>query len=509
MIEFGNRPWPPTDEDRERLLRYKQGEQLFRGQHAAAFERLSARVPENRRRIIYVSVNLARLITNTCADFLLGEAPGLRLGEPGSTQQALLDAMIEANGLLVTLYEGERATSFRGDAVYRARIGPRQPGGDDELLVDELPAHNYFAERDPDNARSVLSEAIAWVRPGPKDGQQALRVEHHFPGHIVQQAFLFDSEAQKVGHQINLAALYGKDAPPEEEETGVGSSLLVHVPNERDGSIYYGEGDYTGLLPLFDELNGRLSKIARILDRHAAPKLMLPPGTMDASGKVDAEALEVIEADSEIYRWLPRYVTWEAQLEAAFRELEQVVKLILWTAEISPAALGLDGTSAPESGKALRLRFISTEHKVNRKKLYRGPAYRRLIRTALELQAVRLGKEAPAGDVEIAWKDGLPQIYTEAVTDESTRVNAGLTSKKSAIMRLDGVDEEGAEEELERMAAEGAAQRAANPDPFGLGLENAQNGGSANQEGLGGQQPGQGGEEPPAAGALPVKPRGQ
>ena len=54
----------------------------------------------------------------------------------------------------------------------------------------------------------------------------------------------------------------------------------------------------------------------------------------------------------------------------------------------------------------------------------------------------------------IAWKDGLPDDEAEMVQTEAVAVGAGITSKLSAMKRAYGYDDDQAEEELKRIAAE-------------------------------------------------------
>ena len=320
-------------------------------------------------------------------------------------------------------------------------------------------------------------------------GRHHLRVETHLPGTIIQSAYDLNLEAEKVGPQVSLASLYGDAAPPEETETGVQDPLVVHVPNFRHGSLYFGMSDYEDVCTLFDALNNRLSKIDRILDHHADPKLVGVPGLADARGTVDVSKLAYIEADSEIFKYLPRYITWDGQLEAAYRELERLVLFICQVTETSPAALGLnDGSGGGvESGVALRLRYLTTEHKTNRKKRYFDRGLKKLLKVALDLGAAALGTPALEKEPEIQWQDGLPQIYSEAVTTEVARVAAGLSSKVSAIQRIDQCTADQAEAELERIRDE------TNAEPKDMTLEDWMNGGRLNHP----QAPPPNGSTPP------------
>jgi len=60
--------------------------------------------------------------------------------------------------------------------------------------------------------------------------------------------------------------------------------------------------------------------------------------------------------------------------------------------------------------------------------------------------------------MQIHWKDGLPKDRAEDSTIEATLITSGLTSKFSAILRLNDGDLEATEEEMERIEEEGQAQ---------------------------------------------------
>ena len=50
--------------------------------------------------------------------------------------------------------------------------------------------------------------------------------------------------------------------------------------------------------------------------------------------------------------------------------------------------------------------------------------------------------------------DGIPDDYIEAVEVERSRVEAGLSSRETAIRRIDNVDEAQARNELQRIRSE-------------------------------------------------------
>jgi hypothetical protein len=450
MLQWNGGTWPPEG-DADRLSRYARYQALFEGDHAKAFENLSAFVPSRRRRIIYLTANYAGLISKLCADLLFGETPVFNAPDgPGLDS---LKALIRANSLPTVLYESELSASFRGDAVFRVRRGKRHEADPEEsVIIEEVPAYSYFAETSADNVREVVSESIAWVHRVPGQRTCYLRVEEHTPGLIRQSAYQLNEGSGKVGVQVPLSRVYGDATPMEEESTGIGRSMLVHVPNFRHGSRLWGMSDYYDLESLFDAVNNRLSKTDAILDRHAAPKLVLPAGATDARGEIRLSDMDLYEVGSVAEGSVVRYVTWDAKLEAAFTHLEHLQDQIFRMAEVSPAAFGLDKAGSIESGRAMRMRFIRTQAKIARKRQYFDAGIRRLLSLAQELQAIHGGPDPV--DIEIHWMDGIPDDYIEAVEVERSRVEAGLSSRETAIRRIDNVDEAQARNELQRIRGE-------------------------------------------------------
>ena len=459
--------WPP-EADAARLEDYRRYQLLFEGDHATAFEQMSAYLPPGRRRrLTYLVLNYAGLITKLAADLLFSEAPvfnapageGLQsLKEIIGTEAAADEDGEEepGNSLNTTLYESALSASFRGDAVFRVRWGKRHPDDTEEtVIIEEVPASSYFVELSPDNVRQVLSECVAWVHRVPNSKTCYLRVEEHTPGFIRNKAFRLHEATGKVGSEVPLEVVYGSDVavPPVEERTGVNRSLLVHVPNFRHGSRYFGMSDFYDLEPLFDALNNRVSKSDRVLDRHCNPKLVLPSGSTDQQGVVQLSDVDTYEVDSAQMAAAVKYVTWDAKLEAAFRHAEMLIDQIFRLAEVSPAAFGLDKAGNIESGRAMKMRFIRTAAKIARKRQYFDVAIRRVLWLAQKLKQLRAAGPKPV-KVEIHWMDGIPEDYKEAVENEARRIEAGLTSKESALKRIDNVDDDQAREEIERMRQE-------------------------------------------------------
>lgn len=435
MIDFVESWWPPA-EDRARLEDYERRQELFESNHAEAFENKSAKLPAHLKDKVYLIQDYPRLISVAFADLLFGQSPIFSLPE----QQDQLNKLVAENRLPTALYEAELSTSFRGDGVFKVSIGPRHPGGENEVLIEEVPAYTYFVEFDPDNTRRVKSQCLAWERvvtkkmPGGDTKEtRYLRVEEHGAGWIRNALFVIKGFT-KVEGPVPLSELYGADAPKEYEETGIPVPLLFHFPNTRHGSCYFGESDYTtGLESLFDEANQRITSIGAVLDKHVDPMTVVPTGVLDKRGQVKVEDLQLIEvAPEEASVGLPKKVTWDALMEPSFRELETIENQIFLFSDVCRLDRKVIGHI--DSGRAMHMLMAPMLARGARKQSYRQPVICEMLYVALWLGAVNNvpGYTKPTSKPEMVWRNGLPKDDKELM-EVATSGLGKVMSQEDAI----------------------------------------------------------------------------
>ena len=435
-----------------RLERYRFNDDLFEGKHFEAFAQKvnSEHYTKQYARLKYVVNNFAGLISKVSADLLFGEMPRFILPEKES--QAWLDALVFDNELHVQNYESSLGNSRRGDALYKLRIENGQ------LVIEDITPHIYFPHVDGDNVRNKkgIKHELAWIIE--YGGQKWLRQEIHSAGLIENKLFLMEGNELKAPAEF---AQIGMDLP-DEEQTLIDRPLIIHVPNWKDGSRYFGYDDYSDLTSIFYAINNRVTKNENILDKHSDPILALPEGILDEEGKVKKEAFQMFEIPNDPTgkaAQKPEYITWNANLEAAFKQIDRLMDNMFALSETSPAAFGMDKQGAAESGRALKFKLMRTLAKVNRKRLYYDMAVKNLIYTsqllAKEHKVEIMGLKAPKNATvpEIEWKDGIPQDSYEAAQEEQLRLEAGNTTVEDSIMRLDGVDRDTAKKKAAEIAA--------------------------------------------------------
>jgi hypothetical protein len=435
----------PPQADRLRLSQYDYFANLFTGNH---FEAFNIKIGDDERfsrewkKLRYTVVNFAGLISKITADMLFSEP--IAISVPDGDQE-YVEGLWRENNMDAQCYESALSNSYLGDALFKLRIGRRTPADKKtSLIIEDITPRIYFPNVDDFNVRAQPDkEMLAWVFE--VSGAKYVRMEIHTPGKIENK--VYNLKGDKLGTEQPLTILGG--TVNKVELTRVDFSLLQHVVNWKTGDRHFGISDYYDLDSLFYAINNRMSKVDNILDKHSDPILTVPPGILDEKGRVKKSQLGVIEIQ-EGETGKPEYVVWDASLDNAFKQIEKLTEFMYMVGEVSPDVLGL-GEGVSDSGRALKFKLMRTIAKVARKKLYYDYALKQMLYKA-QVLAKAWGTEVEGKKLqgepvmpEIEWADGLPEDMVEQLDNEIKAVDAGLKSKKDAIISLYNVDEATAE----------------------------------------------------------------
>lgn len=441
----------PYEDAKPRLQRYRKNDLLFEGEHWQAFNQKIGSLQYNKEysKLKYITSNFTGLVSKVAADLLFSEPVKYKVRD--KKVQAFIEGLVTQNKLDAQNYESALANSRHGDAIYKLRVGKLKPGDEKTtVIIEDITPAIYFPKLDSTNMRGEPEEQeLAWrVKIGELE---YLRKEIHTPGKIENKLYLLEGETIKQEVDIKLLDKSLKDT----EDTKIKGSLIVHVPNWRDSSRYFGYDDYADLESLLYALNNRMTKTENILDKHSDPILALPEGVLDEKGQVKKEAFHMFEIPSEGVGTAPKpeYITWNASLESNFKHIEKLIEMLYMFSETSPDAFGM-GQGQSDSGRALKLKLMRTIAKVARKRVYYDIALKQVLVTAQELaKAHKVGVwnentmdydiqctkiESP----ELEWQDGLPIDSRESAEEEEIRLRSGNTTVADSIVRLDKVDEE-------------------------------------------------------------------
>jgi hypothetical protein len=450
--------WPPLSEVK-RLDMYDKNRQLFECEHAEVYKedlKRIARVVGNFNDVISypVILNFQRLMSLKVADLLLGEAPQIQAGEAGSSQQDVIDELLLTSDLINTLYEAAIDISRYGDGLLYVRKGENGKG-----IIDTTQPPIWFPVVNASNVREVLNHVLAWTYSVPQSNgteKHYLRSEIHFKGRIERRV------NNLITDPVQGTVIGAPTGTPESVDTGLDDFAIIQIPNIKASGQATGLDDYTDIDSIVSELVVRIGQIGRILDKHADPSMQGPKAALTQDPKTGEWQLimhnyfaKETKEDADV-----AYITWDGQLQAAFNQVEKLTNYLYTVSEMGAALLGDMGVKTGQipSGSALRRLMMAPLAKVGRVRMRFEPALIKALRLCSKLGY----KDLTDADISIQWQDGLPQDETEIANVISLRVASGTMSRHRAITLFDGLSEEDAEEEMERVMDEDATM---NPVP--------------------------------------------
>jgi len=233
--------------------------------------------------------------------------------------------------------------------------------------------------------------------------------------------------------------------------------------------------DYHDLDSIIKRMESRLTRVGRILDVHSEPLLVLPEDsgafTKTETGAVvydsHKKVLERIKGAAD-----PGYVTWEGQLEAAFKEFQTDLQQLYALSETCEACFEPSKMGAQASGTALRLMLFVPLKKVDRLKLVDDPAIKAELKTFTAFENARgYTNSVPLQTVSVLWQDGLPEDFNETVQNVSVLKAQGLIWNEMALKMLFKLEGKALADAVEKLKVEAQQQAVAAPTIELPGLE--------------------------------------
>lgn len=425
-----------------RAERIRQARLLYDGKHRAYYldeARTQFNFPQMRAgdRIIrpYLTYNLLGLISNKSADLLVGQAP-VMLAE-SDRQQAALDDLVERSGMHAVLIGLGVNASAEGEAFLEA------VEYDGEAHLREVDGQYIYpaGQLRPDGQYDAYQRFETEAK--------MLLVSTYRRGSIDRELWKLGDSGEKVSRlDVNLwphrTLVWGDTV-----KTGMKANLITWIPN----LMLRGKpvSDYDGGLDLQDKVNAANTQIARVLAKHADPRMAFPASAFDKDGNIrsDNDAIAVSESGEA-----PSYITWSGELEAAMKDRAFAVNALLIKSEMSPVLLGLKEGAAPDAYKKVRLEAFNALSKAQRKSLYFAHGLRLALVAAQQLENTLGGNSGyPIGPISVQLRDGIPIDEKEQADTISTLRSANAISRARMVAMLIA-DPAGQKQEMSELEAE-------------------------------------------------------
>lgn len=442
--------FPPHCE-RERLNKYAQNKQLFDGKHDEVYKqqfKRVARVIGNFDDVINypVIINFHQLISKKIADLLFQETPQVKCGDENSNEENTVSQLIKNNELWNKCYECAIDVSRYGDGILQVYTDLNQKGA-----IGVVQPEFWFPVVDIDNIKSYKYHVKAY-KYNIGDNSY-LRCQIHEKGRFTDRIY----KLSKSMTDYTIESLVEENV----YKTGLDDFAIVHISNVATSDRITGLDDYTNIDSLMAELEVTVSNIAKILDKHADPSLQGSASALQYDSYTGEYRLKLgnyfvrnDESDPKV-----EYLTWDAQLSASFKHLENIINFIAIISEMGSLIFTTAGdkvANAP-SGTALKKMYVSALSKVSRIRTKFDSGIKKALTLCSQLGGENIFNLS-GQDISITWQDGLPSDDKELADVIASRTaNKATMSIKRALMQFDGLSESQADEEVALIQEEEAS----------------------------------------------------
>jgi len=231
-------------------------------------------------------------------------------------------------------------------------------------------------------------------------------------------------------------------------DTGYPGPLVFPILNASTSEDITGTDDYQDIDPIIKRLEITFTRTGRTLDAHSEPAFAVPEDALGPKDPVTGERnynakrrVFPLEEGSQV----PQYITWDGQLSASFMLIDKALTQLYTISETCRCAFEPDTLGNAISGKALRMLMMRPLKKSERAKLQFDPALKQILEA---ISVLDVKNNVPGAvllsDIQIAWKDGLPDDDMEEAQIAQTKRAAGWSTKQILIEA--GYDEDTADQ---------------------------------------------------------------
>jgi hypothetical protein len=450
----------PNSTEMERMKTLENYTKLYdnQQQEVLLLHQLIRKQYKNAEDIVYLGHAIPAKVSDFYGDFVQGDVERMTLDYlDDEGQREVFEQIVEDNEVEERINDWATEQSISGYQVLLGYVA------DNKFYIQDVDPDQYFPQgdtvifatyfRDTQNANPAVDEGEAKLLLYTQEYSVV-----NGQCQIERKVWTTDAEGKNetaLGDEV-LKAYFG-DVKPLETIEGLDEIPVVQINNGRMTKWGFGKSDYCDIMPQLAEVNERRTHVATALLKNLDAKLELPERD-DLKG--DNGQLKYFEYIMRADKNEPetRYITNDNPLlEASEIHIKSQLSMISYITDVPMWAL-LDG-SAPERVESMKIKLFSAIRKTNRKRAKMTKGIEKIVEIGFKM----LGKEM-AGTVYLQYSDVLPNDeFVDAQTEE-IKVRAGVSSKRSAMKRLENYSEEELDDEEKQIKKEGISSGAVDPN---------------------------------------------
>lgn len=453
------KPFPPPCAA-NRLERYRENKEIFEDDYESVYEEQWKRIERvigNINDVVGYAViaNYQKLMSIKTADLAFGETPNITVSD--NEKQAVIDNIIIDTDLQNYLYMSALDLSRYGDSL----IIPTADG-----KIDVVSPAMWFPVVDQFNVRKFYYHVFAFVYLiDTKKKTYGLKVQIHAPEkprECEERVYLLQGQMGSFIIKKDLSKRKEMKIP-----TRLDICPVFRVSNMLTSDRLFGIDDYRSVDSLVAELMVRISQVSKVLDKFSHPSMCGPQSALkwnDITQQYELKFSDYFVCDTEESP-KPECITWDANLDANFKQIELIINQLYTISEMGSVLLGDPSNKAGQvaSGTALRRLMMSPLAKAKRlTNRYTNP-----LKQILCVLAKSHGVDILPSEITITWNDGLPADPAEDAEIANIRTGGKATlSQYTAIQRLDNMSDSDVDAELEMIRADALESSAGTVPPL-------------------------------------------
>lgn len=436
--------YPPECQER-RLQDYRFYEKIFDLCDFADFNELGCRLYVNFDTIFKIPVLLGyqRLSTVKLADMVMGAPPSITVNKDDDMTDKIAD-LRDQTDFDNKMYQALIDYSRYGVTVIRL-FNDDENEFEDKGNFTVWNPKEWFPIIKDDGTRRIVEHILIWKKNEGtiEDPNYKLIVQRHpiKGGVYYQEEYELGGQVLSVGNMLSRKVIDTKGAP----------CLVQYVANLPSTTNIYGTSDYKIINELVLKATERMRQILHILDKHADPS-MTGPSTMlstnEETGELEFKASKFYAVSPGEEH--PEYMTWNGQLDAAFKALEILLNQIYVMSEMGAALMGSNNSTGQAiSGTAMRYKMISPLEKARRVENSFTLPIKKLISGLIKIE---YNKDVSYKEINVTWEDSLPKDPREIA--ELSRLQSGapqIIPLKHVLMENYDMDTTNAEHYIEEI----------------------------------------------------------